>query len=382
MATALSRELFPICREWRYLNHASVNALATPVAQAMTDWIDAAVSSGCFAGDAEEDVQSVRDKAAGLMGVDPTELAFLKNTSEGLAFVAAGLAWTPGDRILIPGGEFPSNVYPWRALESRGVTVEVLAPRGTAEAVTAEDVKIALEQGPPPKLLALSWVQFRRGWRTDLSEVTRVAHGAGALVCVDVIQGLGVIPAELGRWGVDFASGGSHKWLLAPPGIGLFYVRQEVMDRLRPVEPGWASVSHREEWDNMELVWDGSARRFESGTLDLCAVAGLGASIDLLLRTGTRRIWEHVDGLCTRLVDGLEDCGAKVLSQREAKGSSGIVTFIIKGRQPADLVEQLKDRKVIVSPRGDGIRVSPHGYNSNDDIDELLAALREILRVS
>ena len=382
VAGPLPRELFPICDAWRYLNHASVSALATPVAAAMMDWTATALEGGCFSGAPEDHAELVRAKAARLMGVASEEIAFVKNTSEGLGFVASGIDWHPGDRILIPGLEFPSNVYPWTALESRGVVVDAIPPEGPGEAVTLEAFQRAIHRGPPPRLLALSWVQFRRGWRNDLAALTQVAHDAGALVCADVIQGLGVLPAELGQWGVDLAAGGAHKWLLGPPGIGLFFVRKGIMERLRPAEPGWASVRHREEWDNLQLVWDDSARRYESGTVNLVGIAGLGAALDLLLAAGEEALWEHVDGLCRRLAAGLADLGARVLSAREGDGRSGIVTFELAGHDPGELVERLAQRKVVVSPRGGGVRVSPHGYNDSEDVDALLEALNEITRRS
>ena len=314
------------------------------------------------------------------MGVESDEIAFVKNTSEGLGFVASGIDWHPGDRIVIPGLEFPSNVYPWTALESRGVVVDTVPPEGPGEAVTLEAFQRAIHRGPPPRLLALSWVQFRRGWRNDLAALTRIAHEAGTLVCADVIQGLGVLPTALGDWGVDMAAGGAHKWLLGPPGIGLLFVRREIMEQLRPSEPGWASVRHREEWDNLQLVWDDSARRYESGTVNLVGIAGLGAALDLLLAAGKDALWEHVDSLCRRLTGGLTDLGARVLSEREGDGRSGIVTFELEGNDPGELVERLAQRKVVVSPRGGGVRVSPHGHNSTEDVDALLQAVGEITR--
>ena len=376
----LPRALFPICDTWRYLNHASVNALAAPVAEAMMQWTASALENGSFSGEPAEHVELVRSRAARLMGVEPDEIAFVKNTSEGLGFVASGIDWHPGDRIVIPGLEFPSNVYPWTALESRGVVVDMVPPEGPGEAVTLEAFQRAIHEGPPPRLLALSWVQFRRGWRNDLATLTRIAHDAGTLVCADVIQGLGVLPAALGEWGVDVAAAGAHKWLLGPPGIGLLFVRRAIMEQLRPAEPGWASVRHREQWDNLQLVWDDSARRYESGTANLVGIAGLGAALDLLLAAGEHALWEHVDTLCRRLDQGLTDLGARVLSERQGDGRSGIVTFELEGHDPGELVEHLAQRKVVVSPRGGGVRASPHGYNDTEDVDALLRAVGEITR--
>lgn len=379
METPLPRRLFPVCRHRHYLNHASVNGLAEPVAQRMVDWVGTALESGSFSGNPEAWVEDAREAAARLMGVDATEVAFIKNTSEGLSFVAAGLTWAPGDRVLVPEGEFPSNVYPWAALARRGVVVDTVAAREPGGALPLEAFVEAMADGPPPALIALSWVQFGRGWRSDLEAVCSLAHQVGALVCVDLIQGLGVLPADLGRWGVDFAACGAHKWLLGPPGIGLLYVRRSVMERLVPSEPGWASVAHREQWENRELVWDDTARRYESGTVNLVGVAGLSTAMGLLLDAGPQRIWEHVEGLCAHLCRSLEATGAQVLSDR-GPGRSGIVTFELAPHHPESLVQALGERGVVVAPRGGGVRVSPHGCNTKEDIDALVEALEELGR--
>jgi selenocysteine lyase/cysteine desulfurase len=165
-----------------------------------------------------------RRRAAELMGVAPADVAVVKNTTEGLGFVASGLEWCPGDRVLLPEDEFPSTAYPWLALEDRGVVVD---------RVPVHQLAAALETGPAPKVVATSWVQAGRGWRTDLAALANRCHDAGALLCVDAVQGLGVVPADLAGWGVDAAAASSFKWLLGPEGAGVLYVRDELLDRLR-----------------------------------------------------------------------------------------------------------------------------------------------------
>ncbi len=275
----------------------------------------------------------------------------------------------------MPDGEFPSVIYPWKALESRGVILDVVAPRGHGGALPLDAFVEVISSGKPPKLVALSWVQFGRGWRTDLAALAEVAHEAGALLCADVIQGLGVLPARLGDWGVDFATADADKWLLGPPGIGVLYVRHSCLEALRPLEPGWASVAHREQWDNLDLVWDGTSRRLEGGTPNVGGIYGLGAALEMLMAADIGAIWQHVNGLCERLCDGLRDTGAYLLSDRSGEGGSGIVTFRMPRLSPDDAVEGLLQAGIVSSPRGGGVRVSPHGYNTSDEIDILLGAV-------
>lgn len=370
---------FPVTRRWAYLNHAGITALPAPAVEAQHRCLLEAAADGGLANTAhEERAEEVRVAAAQVMGVPAGDLAFVKNTTEGLGFVANGLAWSSGDRVVVPDLEFPSTIYPWLALRDRGVVVDLVGPEGPGRSLPVEAYADVMSKGPPPKVVATSWVQFGRGWRTDLAALASVCHDAGALLCVDVIQGLGVVPAELDAWGVDFAMADAHKWLLGPQGIGLLYVRRSCLEGLRPLEPGWASVAHREQWDNLKLVWDEGARRLEGGSPNMVGIHGLGASLDMLLGAGVDDVWRHVQVLTDRACDGLAAAGATVLSDRSPGGRSGVVTFSVPGRDPAALTEALKGRGVVCSPRGGGVRVSPHGYNTADEVDRLVAAVEEL----
>ncbi len=218
-------------------------------------------------------LDEVRLTAAALLGVPATDVAFVKNTTEGLAFVAEGLDLRPGQRVIVPDREFPSTLFPFLALRDRGVRVDLVQPQGPGGALPLEAFAAALDEAPTA-LVTVSWVQFGTGWRTDLEVLADLCHRHGALLCVDVIQGLGVLPCSLAEWGVDFAAADGHKWLLGPEGLGVLYVAAEHRDRLRVIEPGWASVAQREQWDDLRLDYDDSARRFEGGTLNVAGALG------------------------------------------------------------------------------------------------------------
>jgi selenocysteine lyase/cysteine desulfurase len=313
------------------------------------------------------------------MGVPVNDVAFIKNTAEGVGFVASGLEWTPGDRVVVPDLEFPSNVYPWLALRDLGVLVDLVHPVGDGGALPIAEFERAIAAGPPPKVVAVSWVQYGRGWRTDIAALARLSHDAGALLCVDAIQGLGVLPAALADWDVDFAMAGGYKWLLGPEGVGVFYVAEQARDRLRPLEPGWASVAHRGDYDNLDLVWADSARRFEAGSFNMLGTMALGASLQLLLSAGIPKVWAQVDALCDHLVDGLDTIeDAHVLSERSVEGRSGIVSFALGGVSPDEVAERLRAATFVCASRGGGVRIAPHGYNTFEEIDALVEAVGQI----
>lgn len=371
--TALPRSAFPVVDRWAWFNHAGTGPLPAAAVAAITARATAQSLDAAAAWDAHvEQAATVRSAGAAIMGVPVDDVAFVKNTTEGIAFVAGGLDLPAGSRVVLPDGEFPSTVYPWIALRDRGVIVDL---------VPLDELTDAIGTGRAPSVVVASWVQFGRGRRLDLEALADAAHHVGALLCVDAIQGLGVLPCRLEAWGVDVAMADGHKWLLGPEGCGLLYVRGSIRDRLRPLEPGWNSVAHREQWDNLELVHDDSARRYEGGTPNTAGIAGLGASIDLLLGAGVDAVWRHVDRLCDRLCDGLVDLGATVLSDRSPGGRSGIVTFRFEGGiRNGELSNRLKAEGIHTAPRGGGVRLSPHGYTSDEECDRLLDAVARAAR--
>ncbi len=274
------------------------------------------------------------------------------------------------------GFRLKQGVYGQRQADVQMIRVKL--PFGGVNPEQMEAFAEVVEAGRPPRVVATSWVQFSRGWRTDLAALSGVAHDAGALLCIDVIQGLGVVPAQFEAWGVDFAMADAHKWMLGPMGIGLLYVRDTCLELLTPLEPGWASVAHAEDWDNLDLVWHPSARRLEGGSPNVIGIHGMGASIDLLLEAGVDAVWAHVSELCDQACQQLAEAGATVLSDRSQGGRSGVVTFSVEGRDGPEVVHHLRQQGVVCSPRGGGVRLSPHGYNTAEEIDRLVSAVSEL----
>lgn len=378
--TPLPRDKFPVTDAWAYLNNAGMGPVPRPAVEAMSQCATELAHNGELAWPRHRDqVERVRHQGARLMGVHRDDVAFIRNTTAGLGLVANGLDLGPGDRVVVADLDFPSSLYPWLALRERGVRVDLVSPTGPDETLSVEAFAHVIAAGPPPVLVTTSWVQFRRGWRIDLPALARLAHDAGALLCADVIQGLGVVPAQLDAWDVDFAMADGHKWLLGPPGTGLLYVRGQHRERLRPLEPGWNSMTHREQWDERRFAYDDTARRYEGGIPNVSGIAALGATLDLLLAAGVPAIWAHVDQLCEYLCDGITRLGATVITDRSPGHRSGIISMTFPGHDTAALGEQLRTRGIVVGARSGALRISPHGYNTVAELDHLLDSLHDLL---
>jgi len=370
---ARTRSLFPVTRELVYLNHAGVAPISTRAAEALARYAAEATRRGAFRYDAfyDSEIERVRGRAATLLGAKSEEIAFVKNTTEGLGFVAQGLDWRPGDRILGCDLEYPSNVYPWWALRERGVETTLLPGRDGR--LPLEVVEAALAD-PSVRMLALSSVEFGSGARNDLAALGALCRERGVLFCVDGIQSLGVLPLDVGALGVDFLSADGHKWLCSVEGCGVFYCSAALQERLRPKVIGWRSVANNHDFDTYQTELQPSAVRYEEGTPNTGGIFALGAAIDLILELGVDAIAERVLGLTQRLVEGLQERGAHVVSPRGPE-ASGIVAFRWGEESIRRTVRRLADAKMCLAARRGSVRASPHFYNDEGEIDALLAAL-------
>ncbi|MCA9490531.1 MAG: aminotransferase class V-fold PLP-dependent enzyme [Myxococcales bacterium] len=364
------RSLFPAADRYTYLNHAGLCPVPTTVVEAT----HAAIRSQCDDGLVhierwEEGVERVRGRAAELVGCSSSEITFVRNTSHGLSLVAAGVDWRPGDVVLCATTEeYPSNVYPWMRLASRGVELRTVpAPGGR---VTAD--AFAQASCARTRMIVVSTVQYATGLRTDLAALGQLCRDRGWLLSVDGIQSLGLIPCDAKALGVHFLSADAHKWMLGPAGIGVMYVSEDAP--LDPVLVGWRSTKDALNFDRVELDLREDAARFEEGSLCYAAIAGMGAAIDLLLDVGVARIWERVQGLNDVLADRLRAVGHEV-SEQAAATRSGALTFVPRAGDPAEWATRLGEQGVIVSARRGRLRASPHFYNSEDDLERLVDAV-------
>ena len=368
------RSLFPAANNYTYLNSAAVSPLPTTAVEAVTWQLTDAASHGSRHFEAWVDTKNrARSLAAEMVNVRAEQIAFLRNTSDGIATIANGLSWQKGDNIVSFEKEFPSNFYAWRRIKDEfGVELRLCPER---------DGRIDLDEfnkliDSNTKVIAISAVQFASGYKADLERIGVAARAVDALFVVDIIQGFGAMPFDLPGQLVDAACGASHKWLCAPEGCGIIYLSDRARERVKPTLVGWISVENQWDFEDREQPFRPTALAWESGTGTASLFYGLEQSLKLLHETGVANIAAYLDGLTDHLCDSLRSKDYEIVSSRASGEKSQIVCIKHRGGLAANrIAAHLENEKIIVSPRGDRLRIAPHFYNNIADIDRLVEAL-------
>jgi len=359
---------FPVREHLIYLNHAAVAPLCKPAADAMKRLADDCTNFGSLHYDQWlAAYEGVRVAAARLIGADRSEIALVKNTSEGIATVAMGLDWRSGDRIVGFQEEFPANVYPWKLLEEKGVTVTWLSVTDPLERID--------EACRGARLLAISFVQFLTGYRAPVQAIGEICQRNHCIYLVDAIQGLGAFPLDVRACGIHALASDGHKWLLGPEGCGILYINQELMAQVRPVEFGWTNVAGYNDYGSRDMALRPDAGRYECGTLNTIGCFGLQASIEFLLEVGVGEIAPVVQNLGDRIAEGVQAKGYEVLGNRTPETGAGIVSFRKPGFDEREIVRRLRAAGITAAPRAGWVRTSPHFYISPAEIDRMLEVL-------
>lgn len=368
------RALFPITERATYLNHAAVSPLPSPTLEAVKSQLRDVAENGSLNYRSWIAVkEKARTLAAAMIGARPEQIAFMRNTSDGLSTVANGFPWSDGDNLVTFRNEFPSNIYPWlRLRDAFGVEVRMCEER---------DGRIDLDEfidliDSKTRMVAISQIQYASGFRADLERIGHAARSHDALLVVDVIQAMGVTPTSVEAQLIDVAAGAGHKWLLSPEGVGLLYLSDRARERLEPTLVGWISVPDPESYDDFEQGWNHGALAWETGTGPSALIHGLEASLTLLIETGVDRIANHLEQLTDYLCESLKGRDYQIVSSRNPSEKSQIVCIRNhSGLSSTALYTHLKTRNIITAPRGDRLRVAPHFYNTFEDIDRLVKAL-------
>lgn len=365
---------FPSLKNWSFFNHSGVSPLPRRAADAMRRYIAQSENDGYMTGNWYKHAETTRRLAAGLLNASPLEIAFTKNTSEGLAFVANGLDWKPGDEIISTASEYPANVYPWMAAQKRYGARHIMIRERPDGRILPEDLFAAVT--PRTRMIALSHVEYASGFRNDLAAIGTFCRARNILFCVDAIQSLGALPVDVQAMHIDYLSAGGHKWMLGPEGAGIFYCRRDLLDSLQP-EIGWMNVINATDYANFDFTLRPDAKRFECGGYNLAGILALGASLQMLTDIGIPTIWQRIHALTSMLAGGLQKKGYRIYSPRTLESEcSGILSFTHPN--PAlhgSILQSLEQQKIILVERESRLRAAPHFYQSETQINNLLNAL-------
>ena len=367
-----ARKLFPVTRKLIYFNHAAVSPMSTRAAKALERQVKEQMEYAVEREDLwEERAEKGRRLAAKMLNAKPGEIAFVKNTTEGLNLFARGLDWKKGDRVILPRVEFPANVYPWLSLEARGVNLDFINEKHGR--ILVEDIEKKIVRRT--RVVAISFVEFSSGFRNDLERIGKICRRRGVHLVVDGIQGVGALRLDVKKCNISALSAGGHKWLLSPQGTGLFYCPGRLMRKLDHPAPGWMSVRGWTDYYNFKYDLFKDSRRYESAQRNLLGLCGLAEALKLIDELGIKSVEKRILEITDYLCDCLEERGFEIFSSRREGEKSGIVSFFVRGRNPEKVRESLRRKGIIVSARDGRLRASPHYYNSLEEVDRFVKAL-------
>ncbi|MFZ5722795.1 MAG: aminotransferase class V-fold PLP-dependent enzyme [Pseudomonadota bacterium] len=369
---------FPLDPALIYLNHAGVGPWPARARAAVEAFAADNVRHGAtHYPDWLAVERRLRGQLATLIGAAAgDDIALLKNTSEGISLVAAGLDWRAGDNVVFSDQEFPSNRMAWEALAGRGVTARAVSLAG-------EDPEAALVAAldERTRVLAISAVQFGSGLKLDLARLGAACRANGTLFVVDAIQQIGALHFDVGTTLADVVIADGHKWMLGPEGVALFWVRPDIRDRIALSQFGWHMAEHAGDYNRTDWTPARSARRFECGSPNMLGIHALSASLSLLEETGMAEIERRVLENADRLARGIAALpGWSLLSRREPRFRSGIVTARHAGGEHGTIFRSLREAGVICAERGGGIRFSPHYYLTAAQLDRTLDIVEGLRR--
>jgi selenocysteine lyase/cysteine desulfurase len=362
---------FPHSKDIIYLNHAAVAPQSRSVERELNMFLKDAQMGYPHEEQWLQKVETIREKAAFWVGSRPEEIAFVNNVTMGASVIANAIDWHTGDTIVTPRNQFPANLYPWLNCRERGVQVKMptLPHNDSAYDILFESVD------KQTRMLAISFVEYDDGFRYDLERIGTFCKEHGILFFVDAVQGLGVFTIDSRHCHIDVLSTSGHKWLLGPSGQGFMHIRQDLLKTLHIPTIGWLSVIDPFMFDKLDQSYKPSASRIEGGTFNLMGLVCLGAALDLLTDTGPDHIRKRVLKLTDELIELLDRKEIPVHSNRAPQTRSGIVTFEPPGGSASETVARLRQSNIIVSERMGRIRVSPHYYNSSEELLRLIDAL-------
>lgn len=359
-----------------YLNHASTGPLTASAQTAMNEFTALRAEPWRVSQEMQfSALDRARALSARLIGARVDDVALMVNTSYGLNLAARALPLAPGDVVVTSDREFPSNIYPWMALErSRGVTLRIVSCR---DRLVDEEAILSELDAPGVRALVLSWVSFETGARIDVRRLGDACRARGIWFVLDAIQGIGAAPFNVAGLPVDIVACGGQKWLLSPWGTGFVWIRPEVAAQIEPVDVSWMAVRGSDDFTRLidyDFTWRDDARRFEMVTLPYQDFAGMAASLGVMEDVGFEAITSRIEALATRIVNwatGRSDI--RLITPADPSRRAGIVTVAPPHAERVSRV--LTERGVVHSLREGGIRLAPHFYTTDEEVDRALEVM-------
>ncbi|MGO8876597.1 MAG: aminotransferase class V-fold PLP-dependent enzyme [Acidimicrobiales bacterium] len=374
---SLRREEFLVTQHKVWFNTATYGPLPACNLRAQSAFLEEMMAGGGAKGVGHwwEGAAQVRAKVGALIGCDADDVALLHSTGEGLSLVSLGLDWRPGDEVVLYDQEFPSGVYPWLALEERGVAARFVHDGGRFRFDVA-DVEAVLSERT--RVVCMSLVNCYHGFRAPIEEISKLCKARGIWLVVDAVQAAGALRVDVASLGADLVAAHGYKSLCSGYGIGFCYVSPALREVLHVSAPGWKSIEDAPFLDKQlqyNLRYPADARRYESSVPNLAGMYGLGASIDLFLAAGVELINHWVLAMSAAVIDALDEKGYPVVSSRREGERSGIVSARVPDGDAARVASALAEQQVACAVRDGRIRVSSHLFNDRSDIERLVAAL-------
>jgi len=368
---AAIRSRFPVFKNKVYLNSCSQGALSGAVESGLREYIESWHEFGSPWDVWTEKYHDARAVFADFIGARPEEVAVVASASAGINSIASALKFDRRSKVVLGEYEFPTMCHVWLAQQNRGARVEFL--EGVDNRIPVESYERAIDRDT--LIVPLTQVSFINGNRSDVAAITEAAHARGAMVMLDSYQDCGTRPIEVKKMGVDFMVSGTLKYLLGPPGLAFLYVSSDLISALEPQITGWFAQPDPFEFNSRVNAPAPTARRFEAGTPPIPNIYAAVAGIKLLKETGLERIASHIGRLAQKLIQGARSLG---IQSKTAADSAGPLV-VLKSKDAAGLVAELAKRDIVVSNRRDGLRLAFHLYNTSEDVDRVLLALKENL---
>jgi len=370
-----ARSYFPYLKNGIiYFNHASTGPISIKVKERIESFLkersEEKIDDYCAFKDVEEETRLLIGE---MISCNEDRIAFLDNTTNGIIWLARGIDWKLGDRIILNDVEFPANVYPFLQLKEKGVEIDFI--KSSNGIVTAEEIINAIQ--PRTKLISVSFVQFLSGYRIDLEKIGKVCKEKGIIFSVDAIQGLCAVRLNVEKFNIDFLSSGTQKWLLGLQGFAFIYVRKELQDKMKSAPIGWLAV--KDAWNllDFDLTTKETAERFQPGTLNNLGIYAFNSSMKLFNEFGFDEIEKQVLSNSKYFIEELSKIGYKSsLNSLPKKHLSGIVSF--KSENAQKIFDILSQKKIVCSLREGYIRFAPHFYNTKQEIDLVVDTMKNI----